>query len=75
MTRLKWNLISVCLVIVLVSVQERCTVCAKQVSEIVSEAPDAKKSAGSFEPAEGSKEVLVDPSNSEGKTVVEPTNL
>ena len=28
MTRLKWNLVSVCLEIVLVSVQDRCTVCA-----------------------------------------------
>ena len=38
--RLKWNLVSVRLEIVLVSVQDRCTVCAKQVSEIISEAPD-----------------------------------
>ena len=31
--------------------------------------PNAKKSTGSFESAEGSKEVLVDPSSSEGKMV------
>ncbi|XP_066308497.1 uncharacterized protein [Miscanthus floridulus] len=37
----------------------------KEVSE---EAPDAKKSAGSFKATEGSKEVLIDPSSSEGKT-------
>ena len=38
--RLKWNLVLVRLEIVLVSVQDRCTVCAKQVSEIISEAPN-----------------------------------
>ena len=37
--------------------------------EVTEEAPDAKKSAGSFESAEGSKEVPVDPSSSEGKMV------
>jgi hypothetical protein len=38
-----WNLISVCLVIVLVSVQDRCTVCAKRTiaSEILSDTPNA----------------------------------
>jgi hypothetical protein len=38
-----WNLISVYLVIVLVSVQDRCMVCAKRTiaSEILSDAPDA----------------------------------
>ena len=30
MTRLKWNLVSVCLEIVLVSVKDRSTVCAKR---------------------------------------------
>ena len=39
-TRLKWDLVSVRLEIVLVSVQDRCMVCAKQGSEIISEAPD-----------------------------------
>ena len=43
--------------------------------EVTEEAPDAKKSAGSFESAEGSKEVLIDPSNSEGKTVRIGTTL
>ncbi|XP_066323962.1 uncharacterized protein [Miscanthus floridulus] len=37
--------------------------------EVVEETPDAKRLSGSFESAEGSKEVLVDPSNSEGKKV------
>ena len=37
--------------------------------EVAEEAPDPKQSTGSFEPAEGSKEVLVDPSSSEGKMV------
>ena len=42
MTRLKWNLVSVHWDIVLVLVQDRCTVCAKRAigSEIVSDAPD-----------------------------------
>jgi hypothetical protein len=41
-TRLKWKLISVRLETVLVSVQDRCTVCAKYTiaSEIVLDAPD-----------------------------------
>ena len=35
--------------------------------EVTREAPDAKKSTGSFKSAEGSREVLLDPSGSEGK--------
>ena len=37
--------------------------------EVAEKAPDAKKSTGSFELAEGSKEVLVDPNSSEEKMV------
>ena len=37
--------------------------------EVAKEAPDPKRSTGSFEPAEGSKEVLVDPGSTKGKTV------
>ncbi|XP_066385201.1 uncharacterized protein [Miscanthus floridulus] len=37
--------------------------------EVAEKMLDAKKSTGSFESAEGSKEVLVDPSSSEGKKV------
>ena len=37
--------------------------------EVAEGVPDAKKSTGSFESAEGSKEVLIDPSSSEGKMV------
>ena len=37
--------------------------------EVTEEAPDAKKSTGSFESVEGSKEVLIDPNSSEGKMV------
>ena len=43
--------------------------------EVAEEAPDAKKSTGSFESAEGSKQVLIDPSSSEGKTVCIGTAL
>ena len=43
--------------------------------EVVEEAPDAKKSTGSFESTEGSKEVLIDPCSSEGKTVRIGTTL
>ena len=37
--------------------------------EVIEEAPDPKWLAGSFEPVEGIKEVLIDPSGSEGKVV------
>ena len=37
--------------------------------EVTKEVPDAKKSIGSFETAEGSKEVLIDPRSTEGKMV------
>ena len=43
--------------------------------KVAEEAPDAKKSTGSFESAEGSKEVLIDPSSSEGKMVCIGTAL
>ena len=43
--------------------------------EVTEEAPDTKKSIGSFELAEGSKEVLVDPNSSEGKIVCIGTTL
>ncbi|XP_066373943.1 uncharacterized protein [Miscanthus floridulus] len=36
--------------------------------EVAEGAPNAKRSTGSFESTEGSKEVLIDPSNSKGKT-------
>ena len=39
------------------------------------EAPDSKRSTGSFEPAEGVKEVLIDPSSSEDKVVHIGTTL
>jgi len=37
--------------------------------EVAKEAPDPKRSAGSFEPIEGAKEVLIDPIGSKGKVV------
>ena len=43
--------------------------------EVVEEAPDVKRSSGSFESVEGSKEVLMDPSSSEGKKVCIGTAL
>ena len=43
--------------------------------EVIEEAPDPKRSAGSFEPVEGAKEVLIDPSGSEGKVVCIGTTL
>ena len=43
--------------------------------EVAKKTPDAKKSTRSFESAEGSKEVLVDPSSSEGKKVRIGTTL
>ena len=43
--------------------------------EVVEEAPDPKQSAGSFEPVEGAKEVLIDPNGSKGKVVCIGTTL
>jgi hypothetical protein len=42
---------------------------------IAKEAPDSKPSTGSFEPIEGTKEVLIDPSSTEGKVVRIGTSL
>ena len=43
--------------------------------EVVEEVPDPKRSDGSFKPVEGAKEVLIDPSGSEGKVVCIGTML
>ena len=43
--------------------------------EVVKEASDPKRSARYFEPVEGAKEVLIDPSGSEGKVVRIGTTL
>ncbi|XP_066320724.1 uncharacterized protein [Miscanthus floridulus] len=43
--------------------------------EVVEEAPNPKWSTRSFEPAEGSKEVLIDPGSTEGKMVHIGTTL
>ena len=43
--------------------------------EVVEEAPDPKRLARCFEPMEGAKEVLIDPSASEGKVVRIGTTL
>ena len=43
--------------------------------EVSEEVPDVKKSTGSFELAEGFKEVLIDPSSSEGKMIHIGTTL
>ncbi|XP_066333095.1 uncharacterized protein [Miscanthus floridulus] len=43
--------------------------------EVTEEAPDPKRSTGSFEPAKGSKEVLIDPRSIEGKMVRIGTTL
>ena len=43
--------------------------------EVTEEAPNPKWLAGSFEPVEGAKEVLIDPSGSKGKVVCIGTTL
>ncbi|XP_066392874.1 uncharacterized protein [Miscanthus floridulus] len=43
--------------------------------EVTEEAPNPKRSIGSLEPAEGSKEVLIDPSSPKGKVVRIGTTL
>ena len=45
------------------------------IREIVEEAPDPKRSAGSFKPMEGTKEVLIDLSSPKGKVVHIGTTL
>jgi hypothetical protein len=41
----------------------------------IEEEPNSKRSVGSFEPTKGTKEVLIDPSGSEGKVVRIGTSL
>ena len=43
--------------------------------EVVEEVPNPKRLVGSFEPIKGAKEVLIDPSDSEGKVVHIGTTL
>ena len=43
--------------------------------EVAEEAPDPKQSARCFEPIEGTKEVLIDPSSTNGKVVRIGTTL
>ena len=43
--------------------------------EVVEEAPDPKRSVGSFEPIEGAKDILIDPSGFKGKVVRIGTTL
>ncbi|XP_066358121.1 uncharacterized protein [Miscanthus floridulus] len=43
--------------------------------EVIEEAPDPKRSVGSFEPVEGAKEVLIDPNGSKGTVVRISTTL
>ncbi|XP_066375017.1 uncharacterized protein [Miscanthus floridulus] len=45
------------------------------IKKVTEEAHDPKKSTGSFEPVEGSKEVLIDPGSPDGKVVHIDTTL
>ena len=45
------------------------------IKKVTEEAPDPKKSTGSFEPVKGSKEVLIDPDSLDGKVVRIGTTL
>ena len=45
------------------------------IKEVTEEASDPKRSARSFEPVEGAKEVLIDPSGSKDKVVRIGTTL
>jgi len=42
---------------------------------LVVEAPEPKRHAGSFEPAEGTKKILLDPNNSDGKVLTISADL
>ena len=54
-----------------VASKELITLC----EEVAEKTPDIEKTTGSFKPAEGTKEVLVDPSSSEAKRVRIGTTL
>jgi hypothetical protein len=50
-------------------VVEKTTELASRLEALAAEAPELKHHAGSFEPAEGTKKVHLDPDNSNGKVV------
>jgi hypothetical protein len=61
-----------CMLAVVTIASEELAIIRKDTTE---EAPDSKRSAGSFEPTEGTKEVLIDPSSSDGKLLRVGTDL
>ena len=54
---------------------ESSTELASKLEALVTEAPKPKRHAGSFEPAEGTKKILLDPNNSDGKVLMISADL
>jgi len=48
---------------------ESSTELASKLEALAAEAPEPKRHAGSFEPAEGTKKIPLDPNNSDGKVL------
>ena len=54
---------------------ESSTELASKLEALAAEAPEPKRHAGSFEPAEGTKKIPLDPDNSDGKVLTISTDL
>jgi hypothetical protein len=54
---------------------ESSTELASRLEALAAEAPEPKRHAGSFEPAEGTKKIPLDPNNSDNKVLTNSANL
>jgi len=54
---------------------ESSTELASKLEALAAEAPEPKRHAGSFEPAEGTKKIPLDPNNFDGKTLTISADL
>ena len=54
---------------------ERSTELASKLEALAAETPEPKRHAGSFEPAEGTKKIPLDPNNSDGKVLTISADL
>jgi len=54
---------------------ESSTELTSKLEALATEAPEPKRHAGSFEPAEGTKKILLDPDNSNGKVLTISADL
>jgi len=54
---------------------ENSTKLVAKLEALAAEAPEPKRHAGNFEPAEGTKKILLDPDNSDGKVLTISADL